>query len=303
MVSLRGPEIALVGLDEALAEPEAPGPGAVRDGGGSSAEAGSRRSPRAPPGTRLGPWPGTSSSPAGASAASTRRARSSASCRRTRARVTLVNDVNFLLYTPLLPGAAAGTLEPRHVVVPLREELKRTDLRLGTVTGADPGRTVLRVDSPAGRVERARATTSSSSRSAPCRGRCRSPASPSTDRLQDALRGDRAAQPRAAHAGDRRDASRIRRRARQWLTYVFVGAGYAGPRGARRAAGLRGRRDRPATRAAGHQGMRWILVEARDRVMPEIPPDLADFATRRAARRAASRFARARRSSASPTTA
>ncbi len=38
------------------------------------------------------------------------------------AKVTLVNDVNFMLYTPLLPGAAGGTLEPRHVVVPLREE-------------------------------------------------------------------------------------------------------------------------------------------------------------------------------------
>ena len=29
-----------------------------------------------------------------------------------------------MLYTPLLPGAAAGTLEPRHVVVPLREQLQ-----------------------------------------------------------------------------------------------------------------------------------------------------------------------------------
>jgi len=47
------------------------------------------------------------------------------------ARVTLINDVNFMLYTPLLPGAAAGTLEPRHVVVPLREELRDTELRLG----------------------------------------------------------------------------------------------------------------------------------------------------------------------------
>ena len=41
-------------------------------------------------------------------------------------RVTLINDVNFMLYAPVLPGAAAGTLEPRHVVVPLRERLKRT---------------------------------------------------------------------------------------------------------------------------------------------------------------------------------
>src|SRR5436305_7504632 len=54
------------------------------------------------------------------------------------AQVTLVADANFLLYTPLLPGAAAGTLEPRHVVVPLREELRSTDIRLGRVTGADP---------------------------------------------------------------------------------------------------------------------------------------------------------------------
>ena len=54
------------------------------------------------------------------------------------ARITVVSDVNFLLYTPLLPGAAAGTLEPRHVVVPLREELEWAELQLGRVTGADP---------------------------------------------------------------------------------------------------------------------------------------------------------------------
>ena len=56
------------------------------------------------------------------------------------ARILLVTDVNFLLYTPLLPGAAAGSLEPRHVVVPLREELDWADIRLGRVTGADPTR-------------------------------------------------------------------------------------------------------------------------------------------------------------------
>ena len=56
---------------------------------------------------------------------------------RQSARITLVTDVNFMLYTPLLPGAASGTLEPRHVVVPLREELDYTDIRLGRVTGLD----------------------------------------------------------------------------------------------------------------------------------------------------------------------
>src|SRR5438270_6952247 len=72
------------------------------------------------------------------------------------ARVTLVTDVNYLLYTPLLPGAAAGTLEPRHVVVPLREELDRTDIRLGHVTGADPARNELRYTSVDGRPETVR---------------------------------------------------------------------------------------------------------------------------------------------------
>ena len=63
------------------------------------------------------------------------------------ANVTLVSDVNFMLYTPLLPGAAAGTLEPRHVVVPLREQLRHTQLHLGEVTGADPDRRVVIVRS------------------------------------------------------------------------------------------------------------------------------------------------------------
>src|ERR1044072_3192126 len=69
------------------------------------------------------------------------------------ARVTLINDVNFMLYTPLLPGAAGGTLEPRHVVVPLREQLKDTDLKLARVTGADPSKRQVTIHSAEGRSE------------------------------------------------------------------------------------------------------------------------------------------------------
>src|ERR1700709_242417 len=57
---------------------------------------------------------------------------------RQSARLSLVNDVNYMLYTPFLPEAAAGTLEPRHVVTPLREILKRTYLRLGEIVEHDP---------------------------------------------------------------------------------------------------------------------------------------------------------------------
>src|SRR3954447_12885935 len=66
------------------------------------------------------------------------------------AKVTIVSDVNYMLYTPLLPGAGGGTLEPRHVVVPLRSKLRHTELRLATVTGADPARKVVSVRSPEG---------------------------------------------------------------------------------------------------------------------------------------------------------
>jgi len=65
----------------------------------------------------------------------------------------------------------------------------------------------------------------------------------------------------------------------EYLTFVFVGAGYAGLEG------LAELQDfmsdvidlYPRCRV---QGMRWILVEARERVMPEVAPDLAAFAER-----------------------
>src|SRR3954468_21266595 len=68
------------------------------------------------------------------------------------ARLTLVNETNFALYTPFLPEAAAGTLEPRHVVTPLREILKRTYLRLGAVTAHDPAARMVEITDPAGDV-------------------------------------------------------------------------------------------------------------------------------------------------------
>src|SRR4029453_17410825 len=44
---------------------------------------------------------------------------------------TIVSPENFMLYTPMLPEAASGTLEPRHVVVPLRMMCPHAELLLG----------------------------------------------------------------------------------------------------------------------------------------------------------------------------
>src|SRR5213078_1033223 len=50
---------------------------------------------------------------------------------------TIVSPENFMLFTPLLPEAASGTLEPRHTVVPLRAMCPHSELLLGSVTGVD----------------------------------------------------------------------------------------------------------------------------------------------------------------------
>ena len=72
---------------------------------------------------------------------------------RQSARLVLVNETNFMLYTPFLPEAAAGTLEPRHVVTPLRDILKRTYLRIGSIVGHDPAAKTVQLRAKYGEVE------------------------------------------------------------------------------------------------------------------------------------------------------
>ena len=73
---------------------------------------------------------------------------------------TIVNPTNFMLYTPLLPEAAAGNIEPRHVAVPLRTMCPHADLVLGSRRRARPRAPRRRGQSEAGRFaiayERAR---------------------------------------------------------------------------------------------------------------------------------------------------
>ena len=42
------------------------------------------------------------------------------------AELVLVSPTDYLLYSPLLPEVAAGTMDPRHIAVPLHGRLKRT---------------------------------------------------------------------------------------------------------------------------------------------------------------------------------
>ena len=194
------------------------------------------------------------------------------------ARLVLVNDVNFLLYTPFLPEAAAGTLEPRHVVTPLRDLLHRTYLRLGAITGHDPAARTVELRTHEGDVEelpydQLLLCLGSVSRLLPVPGLDQHAIGFKS--LADAiwLRNH------VVETLEQANASEDPARREALLTYVFVGGGYAGLEA------LAELQDFAADAMDAYprarlQGMRWILVEAADRVLPEIDAQLADYALR-----------------------
>ena len=194
------------------------------------------------------------------------------------ARLILVNDVNFMLYTPFLPEAAAGTLEPRHVVTPLRDILHRTNLRLGAVCGHDPGARTVQVKTHEGETEELRydqllLALGSVSRLLPVPGldehaigfKSLADAIWLRNHVIETLEQANATEDPAA-----RD---------ELLTYVFVGGGYAGLEALAELQDFAADVMDEYPRARLH-GMRWILVEATDRVLPETDRELADWALR-----------------------
>jgi NADH dehydrogenase len=197
---------------------------------------------------------------------------------RQSARLTLVNQTNFALYTPFLPEAAAGTLEPRHVVTPLREILKRTYLRLGSIVGHDPEAKTVALRPKYGEVEtvlydQLLLSLGSVSRVLPVPGLAEHAVG--FKGLADAiyLRNHVVETLEDANASEdpvRRD---------QLLTYVFVGGGYAGLEALAELQDFAADAIESYPRARLH-GMRWVLVEASGRVLPEIDPQLAAYALR-----------------------
>jgi len=191
-------------------------------------------------------------------------------------RLILVNDVNFMLYTPLLPEAAAGTLEPRHVVTPLRDLLKRTYLRMGAVSAHDPVARTVELTTHDGEVEelpydQLLIAFGSVSRSLPVPGLDQHAIGFKS--LADAiwLRNHLVETLEEANATEdptRREAL---------LTYVFVGGGYAGLEALAELQDFAVDAIQKYPRAR-LQGMRWMLLEAAPRVLPEIDSGLAEYA-------------------------
>jgi NADH:ubiquinone reductase (H+-translocating) len=192
---------------------------------------------------------------------------------------TVVSRENFMLYTPLLPEAASGTLEPRHVVVPLRQMCPHAELVLGEVVSHDPERRSVCVDALADRIEisyeRLVVALGATTRLLPVPGLAEHGVGFKDIADAIALRNDVLVQlERAAIRPD--DPSE--------LGFVFVGAGYAGVEALAELNDMAqaALRSYPTLRGVPQ---RWVLVDAAPKILPEIPRRLGEYAERQLRKR------------------
>jgi NADH dehydrogenase len=200
-----------------------------------------------------------------------------------RCGATIANRENFMLFTSMLAEAASGTIEPRHVVVPLRQMCPHAELLLGSVAGEhDPAARTVRVETEAGDFavgyENLVVALGGVSRTLPVPGLAEHGMGFKSLADAIALRNHVLRRLEAAEAA-LEDAERDRQ-----LSFVFVGAGYAGVEGLAELADLvrDALRFYPELRRARQ---RWVLVDAAARILPEIPPGLAAYAARELTRR------------------
>lgn len=191
------------------------------------------------------------------------------------AEVVVVDPQPHMTYQPFLPEAAAGSISPRHSVVPLRRELRRCTVLVGAVTRIDHAARTALVQPIVGptreiRYDHVVIAPGSVSRTLPIPGLHERGIGFKTIGEAIYLRN---------HVLDRLDVaaatpdSELRRRA---LTFVFVGGGYAGIEALAEMEDM----TRDALRyypELNPEDMRWVLVEATQRVLPEVDRDMGAY--------------------------
>jgi NADH:ubiquinone reductase (H+-translocating) len=210
--------------------------------------------------------------------------------------VTLVNPESFMVYQPFLPEAASGSIEPRHVVVPLRTVLRRVRLVTGSIVSVDPTTKVATVAPAEGPpwelpFDQLVVALGSVSRVLPVPGLAERAIGFKTVAEAISLRNQVLSRMDAAESTADPD---VRRRA---LTFLFVGGGYAGVEALAELEDL-ARDACRYYRTVERSDMRWILVEAASSILPEIGPGLARYAIERLRRRSIDVFLETRLESA-----
>jgi NADH dehydrogenase len=196
---------------------------------------------------------------------------------------TIVSPENFMLFTPLLPEAASGSLEPRHAVVPLRVMCRHADLLLGRAVAHDAGERRVQVETAGGglswvRYERLVVAVGSISRTFPIPGLADHGLGFKS--LADAIHLRNHVLRRLEAAAAAPSAGHRRRE----LTFVFVGAGYAGVEALGELSDLV-RDALPYYLELRDAPQRWVLVDLAPRILPEVTPRLADYAAAELRRR------------------
>jgi NADH dehydrogenase len=195
---------------------------------------------------------------------------------------TIVGPENSMLFTPLLPEAASGTLEPRHVVVPLRVMCPHAELVLGRATELDFARRRVQVETFEGLVNVQYrdlvVALGSISRALPIPGLAEHALG--FKNLADAIH----LRNHVLQRLDAADAAATETHRERELTFVFVGAGYAGVEALAELSDLvrDALRYYPSLRDAPQ---RWVLVDAAPKILPEIPTRLGDYAAQQLAKR------------------
>ena len=195
---------------------------------------------------------------------------------------TLVSPENFMLYTPMLPEAASGMIEPRHCVVPLRQMCPHADLLLGRVGSLDRAAKTVRVATDEGDYEvgyeRLVVALGSVVRVLPVPGLAEHGLGFKS--LADAINLRNHVLRRLEAADAALDAEMRTRE----LGFVFVGAGYAGVEALAELFDLvhDALRFYPRLRDAKQ---RWVLVDAAPSILHEIPRGLGEYAARQLVRR------------------
>jgi NADH:ubiquinone reductase (H+-translocating) len=185
---------------------------------------------------------------------------------------TVVSPEGSLLYTPLLPEVAAGAVEPRHAFVPLRMMCPRAEVLRGHASALDQSARTVTVETETGSVvvsyRRLVIALGSTPRMPPIPGL--GVHALTFKDMSDAIR-------LRDHVLRRLDlAEGDPRRAARQLTFVFVGAGYAGVEALAETRQLvqDALPHYPALRGARQ---RWVLVDAAPRILAEVPDRLSDY--------------------------
>ncbi|MGH3829969.1 MAG: NAD(P)/FAD-dependent oxidoreductase [Pseudonocardiaceae bacterium] len=195
------------------------------------------------------------------------------------ASITVVDPQPQMTYQPFLPEAAAGSIEPRHVVVPLRPVLRRCHVVGGRVTGVDHAHRFATIENSAGQVERhcydvLVLAPGSIARTLPIPGLAEHGIAFKTIGEAIYLRNHVLSRLEAA------DATTEPRLRRKLLSFVVIGGGYAGIE-------VLGELEDMARYACRYYEtiepaeMRWVLVEATGRIMPEVSSKMGRYTARR----------------------